>query len=132
MFDYVTEQIIMVSVFMAWAYGVQFVNMLVGAWINRIRFDLKKFMSGLYDPIWIFVIVILVVMMVSTIPFLLAQYEIMEVNLTGLEAFTGRSIVILSVVYSINRLKDIYQKVTERIGLKLEDVKVAQETEGVG
>ncbi len=132
MIEYTLEQIIMVSVFMLWAYGVQFVNMLVGAWINRERFDFRKFISGLYDPIWIYVIVVATVIMVSTVPFLLSQYQIMEIDLTGLEAFTGRSIVILAVGYGINRLKDVYKKVTERIGLKIEDVKVIDETEGVG
>ncbi len=133
MIEFLIDQIVMVSVFILFAILAQGVNMLVGAWINRSRFDWSKFLSGLHDPVWIYALVILIVTMVSVVPFLLEYYGILTVDLAGLEEFTGRSVAILAFVYGVNRIKDAGKKMMEQIGLKQEiEVPEIEETEGVG
>ncbi len=130
MINYIQQQIIMVSVFLMWAYSAQFINMLLGAWINKNKFEFRKFISGFYDPIWIYIITISVVSMVSSLPFLLKEYGILNVDLSGLEAFTGVAVALLAVRYGIDRLNDVYTKTREKIGIK--EVSIVYEEDGLG
>jgi len=95
---------IMVTAFMAFTTVCTVGDMLVGAWINKDQWDSKRFLSGMKWGIVLYVFFLWLIGAVTIFPYLLMYFNIADINLTNLNAFSSYSVAAAFAVLAGQKL----------------------------
>ena len=95
---------ILVSAFMAFASFCTIGDMCVGAWLNKAQWDTKRFLSGMKWGIILYIFFLWLIGAVTIFPYLLSHFNIADINLTNLNAFSAYSVAAAFAVLSGKKL----------------------------
>jgi len=126
------EQLLGLTLIMCAALFFQIGNMFAGAYVNKEAFDIKKFFAGFKGVAILYILFVWLTTGITALPYLLEMTGLMTLSTEITGIITYAAIIFYWGKYTIDRAKDMADKLLFIKDFRKPELTEEQKVEGIG